>query len=115
VVPIVKLSLGTFACNGIEASLSADVAAGVRAALSDLTQRIDAGQPPLGVPRLFGKSAPEEPDALAMDLPVDEHTWEVLEREAARQGATVEQLAVHSVLIYLAELDRLTPADGAPS
>ena len=44
-----------------------------------------------------------------MDLPLDERTWQLLQREARRQGTTVSQLAAHSVLVYLAELDRLTP------
>lgn len=105
-----KVALGTFACNGIEARLGVDLSAGVRAALNDFTQRIDGGRLPVGIPALGGEP-PAEP-AYAVDLPVDEHTWDVLQREAARQGATVGQLATHSVLLYLAELDRLTPPEG---
>jgi hypothetical protein len=44
---------------------------------------------------------------------VDGETWEALEREAARQGATASELAAHSVLVYLAEIDRLTPVSVA--
>lgn len=106
-----KVPLGKFACNGIKASLDSDVPAGVRAALSDFTRRVESGRPPVGLPHL-SDAAGGEP-TLALDLPVDERTWRVLEREAARQGATVSQLAAHSVLVYLAELDRLTPPDGA--
>jgi hypothetical protein len=111
VVRNVKVALGTFACNGIEAFLDADIPTGVQAVLSDFTRRLDSGRPPVGIPSLSDGSDGEP--ALALDLPVDEHTWMVLEREAARQGATVSQLAAHSVLVYLAELDRLTPPDGA--
>jgi hypothetical protein len=107
----VKVPLGTFACNGIEAFLDADIPAGVRAALSDFTRRVESGRPPVGPPR-FSAAAGAEP-AVALDLAVDDHTWRVLEREAARQGTTVSQLAAHSVLVYLAEFDRLTPPDGA--
>lgn len=107
----VKVALGKFAYNGIEASLDSDIPAGVQAALSDFTGRIESGRPPIGPPRL-SEAAGSEP-VLDLDLPVDEHTWSVLEREASRQGATVSQLATHSVLVYLAELDRLTPPDGA--
>ncbi|MDX6603126.1 MAG: hypothetical protein QOF13_2328 [Solirubrobacterales bacterium] len=107
----VKVPLGKFACNGIKASLDSDIPAGVRVALRDFTRRVESERPPIGLPRL-SEAAGAEP-VLALDLPVDEHTWMVLEREAARQGATVSQLATHSVLVYLAELERLTPPDGA--
>lgn len=107
----VKVALGTFACNGIETFLDSDIPTGVQAALSDFTRRVESGRLPVALPRL-SDAAGGEP-TLALDLPVDERTWRALEREAARQGATVSQLAAHSVLVYLAELDRLTPPDGA--
>lgn len=107
-----KVPLGTFACNGIEACLDSDIAAGVRAALNDFIQRLESGRPPIDLPK-----APLEPvsakPATAVDLSLDERTWQLLRREARRQGATVGQIAAHSVLLYLAELDRLTPPDGA--
>lgn len=111
-VRTVKVALGTFACNGIETHLDADVAAGVRAALSDFTQRLESGRLPSAMPRTPLDDVPAEP-AMAVDLPLDERTWHLLWREASRQGTTVDQLAAHSVLLYLAELDRLTPPDGA--
>jgi hypothetical protein len=112
VVRTVKIALGTFACNGIETYLEADVAAGVRAALADFTQRLESGGLPSTMPRAPLDAIPGEP-ATAVDLPLDERTWHLLWREASRQGTTVDQLASHSVLAYLAELDRLTPPDGA--
>lgn len=111
-VHIVKVALGTFACNGIEACLDTDIPSGVQAALSDFTQRLRSGQATVGIPQLALEGSADEPK-LAVDLPVDEPTWAVLEREAARQGATVSQLVSHSVLVYLAELDRLTPPGAA--
>jgi hypothetical protein len=111
VVRNVKVPLGTFACNGIETHLDADIVAGVRAALSDFTQRLESGRAPVDFPK-----APLEPlyadPATAVDLSLDERTWQLLQREARRQGTTVSQLAAHSVLVYLAELDRLTPPSG---
>jgi hypothetical protein len=104
----VKVPLGTFACNGIESYLDADIASGVRAALSDFTQRLESGRAPVDVPRAPLEAISAEP-AMAVDLPLDERTWQLLQREARRQGATMSQLAAHSVLTYLAELDRLTP------
>lgn len=111
-VRTVKVDLGTFACNGIETHLDADVAAGVRAALNDFTERLEAGRRPLSVPDSLWDADPAQP-AMAVDLPLDERTWHLLWREALRQGTTVDQLATHSVLAYLAEFDRLTPPDGA--
>lgn len=103
-----KVPLGTFACNGIEANLDADIAAGVRAAISDFTQRLESGRAPIALPRSPLGPAPAE-STTAVELPLDEHTWQLLSREARRQSTTVAQLAAHSVLVYLAELDRLTP------
>lgn len=107
-----KIPLGTFACNGIEAHLDADIATGVRAALSDLTQRLESGRAPVDIPRAPLGAGSTEP-AVALDLPLDERTWQLLRREARRQSTTVSQLAAHSVLVYLAELDRLTPPGAA--
>jgi hypothetical protein len=112
VVRTVKVDLGTFACNGIETYLDADIAAGVRAALDDFTERLESGRSPLSVPETLWEADPAEP-AMALDLPLDERTWLLLAHEAGRQGTTIDQLASHSVLVYLAELDRLTPPNGA--
>jgi hypothetical protein len=112
VVRTVKIALGTFACNGIETYLDTDITAGVRAALNDFTQRLECGRPPLSVPDTLCEADSTEP-ALAVDLPVDERSWLLLLREARRRGTTVGQLASDSVLVYLAELDRLTPPGAA--
>jgi hypothetical protein len=112
VVRNVKVPLGTFACNGIEAYLDVDIVAGVRAALSDFTQRLESGRAPVDLPRAPLGPVSAEP-TMAVDLSLDERTWQLLQREARRQSTTVAQLAAHSVLVYLAELDRLTPPSGA--
>ena len=111
-VPTMKIALGTFACSGIEACLGADIHSGVEAAVSDFTHRIVTGTAPVGIPRLAQEGSGDE-QARSVDLSVDERTWTVLKREAARQGATLSQLITHSVLVYLAELDRLTPPGAA--
>jgi hypothetical protein len=112
VVRHVKISLGTFACNGIEAHLDADIAAGVRAAIGDFVQRLESGRAPIALPKGSLSPVSAEPTT-AVDLPLDERTWRLLQREARRQSTTAAQLAAHSVLVYLAELDRLTPPNGA--
>jgi len=103
-----KISLGTFACSGIEAHLGSDLAVGVREALADYTHRLDSETPPIEMPRFAHEAAPPRP-AKVLDLPVSRETLEALEREASRQGTSVSQLAAHSVLVYLAEIDRMTP------
>jgi len=107
----VKVPIGTFACNGIEADLGADIPAAVRAALADFTQRLESGRTPIDLPRA---SVPVSREPVTvLDLPVDARTWQLLQREARRQNTTVGRLAAHSVLVYLAELDRLKPPSGA--
>ncbi len=108
-----RIALGTFACSGIEAHLGADVQAGVRAALLHYAQKLKSGRRPLELP-LFCRDQSAEGATVAFDLTVDANTQAALEQEAARQGTTVSKLAVHTVMVYLAELDFLAvpPAGG---
>jgi hypothetical protein len=97
---------------GIEAHLGSDIPGAVRAALADYTNRLESTSPPIGIPP-FLPGADRSAPAVAFDLEVDERTRAVLEREAARQGVSASEVAAHSVLVYLAELDRLTPLSSA--
>ena len=97
---------------GVEAHLGSDLALGVREALANYTRQLDSESPPPAIPRFAVDSSTAEPEKF-LDLPVDEETWEALELEAARQGTTASELAAHSVLVYLAEIDRLTPVSTA--
>jgi hypothetical protein len=94
---------------GVEAHLGSDLSVGVRAALAEYTRRLGSDTPPLPVPRLARGASPTEAAKKVIDLPVNGEIWEALEREAARQNTTVSELAAHSVLLYLAEIDRMTP------
>lgn len=107
-----KIPLGTFACSGIEACFGADIAAGVRAAISDFTRRLESGRAPIDLPEA-PLEAVSAPPATAVDLTLDERSWRLLRREARRQGKTMSELSAHAVLVYLAEFDRLTPPSGA--
>lgn len=97
---------------GVEAHLGSDLALGVREALANYTRQLDSESPPPAIPRFAGGALRAQPEK-TLDFPVDEEIREALEREAARQGATASELAAHSVLVYLAEIDRLTPASAA--
>ena len=113
-----RVSLGKFACSGIEAHLGEDIPAGVRAALSHYVRKLKAGRGPLAPPTFLDDLTPPEPQA-TFDLSVDPETEAVLGQEAARQGTTLSQLAAHTVMVYLAELDFLgispRPGVGATS
>lgn len=103
-----RVALGTFACTGVEENLGSDVPAGVGAALAEYVRLVESGVRPIGIPH-FAADASVQGPATSFDLAVDEHTLAVLEREARRQGASVGEVIAHSVLLYLAEVDRLTP------
>ena len=62
----------------------------------------DSGRAAWRVPR-FLRSAPEGDEALQVDL--DDQTWDALVREARGQGVDPARLAEHALLYYLADLD----------
>jgi hypothetical protein len=103
-----KVTLRTFTRTGVEAELGPDLAAAVRAALRDYTRKLRSGPAPVAPPR-FRASAGQGGQAELLELAVDPSVEAALEREAARQGIDLDALATHSVLVYLAELDLLTP------
>jgi hypothetical protein len=107
-----RVALGKFACSGIEAQLGDDIQAGTRKALFHYARKLKAGRRPLAPPRFLADHDPVEP-ALAFDLTVDPETEAVLEQEALRQRTTLSQLAAHTVLVYLAELEFLGVAPRA--
>jgi hypothetical protein len=109
-----KVTLGTFACAGIEAHLGADLHTAVHTALDRYTHGLRSGRAPVELPGFcLDRAGPC--DDVAIELCVDGEARELLEREAERQGATLSQLANHSVLSYLAELDLVetVPLRGA--
>jgi hypothetical protein len=100
-----KITLGTFASKEIWSRPGAKVSREVLLALREYAEKLRSGQVPIGIPA-FCRDEPQREAALSLDLIVDEETKLVLEREATRQGTTVDRLATHAVLVYLAELDR---------
>jgi len=98
-----KLVLGTFARDGIEALLGSDLSAGVRRALRHYTARENsavAGCLDRGWFRTPGEGGSD------LELSLDSETEQALERRAREYGGvTVEELAAHAVLAYLADRD----------
>jgi hypothetical protein len=107
-----RVSLGKFACTGIETHLGDDIPAGVRTALFHYARKLKAGRGPLAAPSFLGDLTPSEPQA-TFELALDPETEAMLDREAERQGTTLSQLAAHTVMVYLAELDFLGIAPRA--
>ena len=107
-----KVALGKLACSGIETHLGDDIPTGTRKALFHYARKLKAGRRPTAPPRFLNDMAPPEP-AVAFDLTVDPETEAVLEQEALRQRTTIGQLAAHTVLVYLAELEFLGVAPRA--
>lgn len=108
-----KVALNTFARSGIEARLGRDIAAGVQAALRHYTQRLGTGWKSPDFPR-FRREEPPRHRGADLELAVDPEIQKVLEHEARGcPGVSVEQLAGHAVLVYLADLDREASERGA--
>jgi hypothetical protein len=113
-----RLVLGTFARRGIEACSGGDIAAGVRAALRHYTN--EGGSRLKGAyretPRFIRTSASsgKRPEA-GVELSVDPDVQAALEREASQSaGVSVEQIATHAVLAYLADLDEVSTREVRP-
>jgi hypothetical protein len=104
---MIRVALGKFACSGIETHLGADIPAGVRTALIHYAGKLKAGRRPVAPPRFLTDDPTGQEPKAAFEVTVDAETEAMLEQEALRQGRTVSQLAVHTVLVYLAELDFL--------
>jgi hypothetical protein len=108
-----KVRLGTFARSTIESVTGCDVVAGTQAALHHYTRRLRSGVPPTDFPR-FCTELPAESAGAVFEVPVGTSIEESLKREVERQGTTLEQLAAHAVLVYLADLDRGFSAELEP-
>jgi hypothetical protein len=94
--------------------MGVDVETGVHAALCHYAGKLESGRAPVGPPQFLQDQGPGSAET-SFELAVDPEVEAVLEREAARQGMSTSRLALHSVLVYLAELDFLSvpPRAGA--
>jgi hypothetical protein len=99
-----RVALGTFARSGIESRFGGEVVAGVQAALLHYTRRLRSSRRPVAFPR-FRREAPSETSGLDLELPIDPSIEAELQREVLRQGVSIEDLAEHAILVFLADLD----------
>lgn len=96
-----RVSLGTFACSCIEDRFGGALVATVDAALGDFADCCESGSGSPPVPRFWlehGRTG----KTIDFDIPVDRRVRPILEREARRQGLSVEQLLTHAIFVYLA-------------
>jgi hypothetical protein len=104
-----QISLGKFACTSIREQIGPDLQAAAETALFHYVIKLKLGRPPIAVPQGLSPEQGGEPE-VTLTLAVDSDTEKLLEHEAGRQGTTVSKLAVHSIFVYLAELDLLMEA-----
>lgn len=107
-----RVALGTFARSGIESHFGEEVAAGVQAALLHYTRRLRSSRKPVAFPR-FQRGVTSEMSGLDLELPIDPSMEAALRHEVLRQGVSIESLAEHAVLVYLADLDAAAIPDPA--
>jgi hypothetical protein len=107
-----KVALGTIAREEIEARFGGDIARGMRVALEHYARHLEAGPAP---PELPDFCREERGGSVGADVrvSVEPETRRALESEARRVGVSVERLAIHAALVYLADLDR--SAEKVPS
>lgn len=108
-----RVALGTFACQEIQARLGDDIAGGVRAALEHYARRLESGPAPAEFPR-FRREQRAKTSGADFELSVEPEIRRRLELEARRSGVPVEQLAVHAVFVYLADLERAAEEKRPP-
>lgn len=104
-----RVALDIFARSGIETHLGQDLVGGVKAALRHYTRRLGCEDQDLpGFPRFRRELIPDpERRGTELELAVDPAVEAALAHEAREfPGVTVEQLAAHAVMVYLADMDR---------
>lgn len=99
-----KVTLGKLAIKGIETYAGGASTACVQAALLHYAGRLRSSRPPVEVPD-FLRELRSCGAVEVVEPPIDRATEAALEREARRQRTSLEEISVHAVLVYLAELD----------
>lgn len=109
-----QVAVGSFVRQGIEDRLGPDLPAGLEIALLYYVGKLRSGRDATKFPSFLQNAGIEGPVA-EVELNVGPEVEELLSKEAERRHTTVDRLAAHSVLLYLAELDRLESEGHAAS
>ena len=97
-----KITLGKFARSGIEEVLGANLAVGLQEALTHYTRRLESNWKPVRPPQF---DWPQAGPVDVFELKVAPELEAALEREAFKQQVPLDQILVHAVLVYLADLE----------
>jgi hypothetical protein len=114
-IPAMKLRLDQFSCEALTHAAhrtGSDSDAVLDAAVSHYLNERDRGRAAWPVPRFLRAERRES----SFDINLPGGVREALEAEAERQQVTVERLAEHALLLYVADLDRgRIDAPGRPN
>lgn len=99
-----RIALGKFARSAIEARLGPDVRCGIVAALLYYARHLQSGQLPMPPPRFHGGWRVAM-GLQTFELQLGPQTRAVLEREACKYQVSLNQILVHAVFVFLADLD----------
>ena len=112
-----KVVVGPLAQSGLETRVGPNLPAAINTALVYYVGKLSSGRGPARYPKFLTKEMTSgqggNPEA-EVEVKVDEKIEAALEREARAQGTTLEDLASHAVLVYLAELDLIGEPVPAP-
>jgi hypothetical protein len=108
-----KVIVGPFALWGMQAQAGSNPGAGIETAVVHYIRRIKSGKPPGAVPA-FRRDDDIEPvqddeKGRTFYLTVAQGTEAVLKQEASRQGTSVNRLVDHSIMVFLADMERAEP------
>jgi hypothetical protein len=103
----VTLTLGEFALEGLAAEGESDdsdrIPARAVRALRYYLSDSESGRPDWPYPTFLRSNG--SGGGTALEVSIDDVVWRSLEREADRQGVSVQQLAEHAALYFAADLD----------
>ena len=112
---MIRVTLGTLARSGVESYFGDDVPRGVRTAVVYYAHRLRAECVPLRPPAFAAAEMDQPGSDPPVETTVDAEDEEAFAAGARAAGTTVEQLALHAVLLYLAELEALGVDPGGPT
>ena len=105
-----RLALGTFARLALEARSGGDLRTAAQQAVAQFAERLRKGPAPLPPPRFPAAGYPRPRTVVEIEL--EPGSEEALAREAERHGVTVGELALHAVMVFLAEREAFEESLG---
>lgn len=108
-----KVIVGPFALWGMQAQAGSNPGAGIETAVVHYIRRLKSSKPPSEVPPFRQDSDLQsdrtDQEGRVFHLVVERGTEAVLEQEASRQGTSLDRLVDHSIMVFLADMERAEP------